>query len=56
MVEAANPEPKTSREIAEHLLRDVGLSEVSDAACNDALAAYDQLLATLEDIRNRHLS
>jgi hypothetical protein len=55
MVESENPQPKNSREIAEHLLRDVGIFEPSNADCDAALVAYDTLIAALEDIAKRAL-
>ncbi len=50
-----NSTPKTSAQIAEKLLADVGLNVPSDADCDEALALYDQLISGLEAIRDRAL-
>lgn len=54
MVENSD-EPQDSREVAQRLLRDVGLHEASDDDCEAALAAYDAMLESLAAIRNRAL-
>lgn len=54
MVENSD-EPQDSREVAQRLLRDVGLHEASDSDCEDALTAYDQMIESLTLIRNRAL-
>jgi hypothetical protein len=43
--------PKTSKDIADRLLADVGLDSPSEDARKRALAAYDNFVATLEQIR-----
>jgi hypothetical protein len=48
--------PKTSRDIADHLLGDVGLSHPSDRDRERALEAYDALIASLESIRDQALN
>src|SRR5262245_9003531 len=45
--------PKNSRDIAEHLLRDVGLFEPSDQDVEEALACYDRMIEALEFIGKR---
>jgi hypothetical protein len=49
-------EPKTSKDIADHLLGDVGLSHPSDRDRERALEAYDALIASLESIRDQSLN
>jgi hypothetical protein len=48
--------PKTSKEIADRLLGDVGLSHPSDQDRERALQAYDTLIASLESIRDQALN
>jgi hypothetical protein len=48
--------PKTSNDIADRLLADVGLSHPSDQDRERALHAYDTLIASLESIRDRALN
>ena len=52
---AEGNEPKTSKDIADRLLGDVGLSNPSDQDRERALQAYDTLIATLESIRDEVL-
>jgi hypothetical protein len=54
--QAQNPAPKTSREIAQRLLADIQYDSPSDDDLNAALILYDDLVAGLERIRDRHLS
>src|SRR5262245_7707594 len=48
--------PITSKDIANRLLADVGLSHPSDQDRNRALRAYDTLIASLESIRDQALN
>ena len=48
--------PKTSKDIADRLLADVGLSHPSDQDRDRALEAYDILIASLESIRDQALN
>jgi hypothetical protein len=52
---AEDNKPKTSKDIANRLLADVGLSNPSDQDRERALLAYDTLIATLECIRDQAL-
>jgi hypothetical protein len=49
---AQSTEPKDSREIADRLLADIGLTDADDRARQRALAAYDALIVALESIRD----
>jgi hypothetical protein len=49
-------EPKTSKDIADRLLADIGLSHPCDRDRERALQAYDTLIATLEHIRDQALN
>jgi hypothetical protein len=44
--------PKGSKEIADRLLAEVGLTEPDDEHCQRALAAYDAMVVELELIRD----
>lgn len=47
--------PQSSHDIASALLNDVGLEQPDSDARDAALAAYDTMIATLEQIRDRSL-
>jgi hypothetical protein len=49
-------EPVTSKDIADRLLADIGLSHPSDQDRERALQAYDILIANLESIRDQALN
>ena len=53
---AAPNEPKTSKDIADRLLADIGMSHPSDQDRERALQAYDTLIASLEYIRDQALN
>jgi hypothetical protein len=55
LVQSENQVPKDSREIAEHLLKDVGLDAPTDHDRERALQAYDTLITTLTQIAQEAL-